>query len=342
MATNDKDGKPALGFMVDSSRQLEQKEDQDKMPDMSKADFHILYDGPALATNEMNVHDLAPALLALGDLIEAANETLNGPKKTKVSLNVKASFKTGCFGIELDVVQTILQQFGSLFSAAQAVTAQDLLRWLGFAWDNGDKVLVYGGGLLGLMRHLRGRKIEQATVMDSGLVKIIIDGEAVLVEAEIIALYRNAQLRKALSDVLRPLDQPGIDEFAITDRPQSTRFVTVSKDERDYFQAPDSIVEELPPTEVETTLQLVSVSFRQDNKWRFSEGDYPFYATIRDESFLRQVQMGESFSGGDRLKVRMLKKQKIVDGTMRVEHEIIEVLNHAKGAAQIPIQFDYE
>src|SRR5690606_17504160 len=124
--------------------------------------------GPALAHNEMNVNDLAPALLALGDVIEAANDTLNGPKRARVALNVKASFKTGCFGIELDVAQTLLQQVGALFSAAQTVTAQDLLRWLGFAWDNGDKAFVYGCGLMWLLKQLKGKPIEHATRLESG------------------------------------------------------------------------------------------------------------------------------------------------------------------------------
>jgi hypothetical protein len=37
-------------------------------------------------------------------------------------------------------------------------------------------------------------------------------------------------------------------------------------------------------TEYETNLQLVSLSFREDNKWRFSEGATTFYATIAELS----------------------------------------------------------
>jgi len=312
------------------------------MTDMSKAAFHILYDGPALATHEMNVNDLAPALLALGDVIEAANDTLNGPKRARVSLNVKASFKTGCFGIELDVAQTLLQQVGALFSAAQAVTAQDILRWLGFAWENGDKAMVYGGGLMWLLKKLRGQPIEHATRLESGKVRIVIEGKTYEIEAQVIDLYRNAKLRKALNEVLRPLDQEGIDEFAVTDRPQSQRFLTITDNERDYFAAPEAIIEELPTTEVITNLQLVNVAFRQDNKWRFSEGEYPFYATVLDQDFLRKVQENEPFRAGDRLKVRMRKMQRVVDGAIKIDHEILEVIEHEKGLSQIPIQFDDE
>lgn len=319
-----------------------EEQEKDTIDLMSKANFNVLYDGPALVSHEMNVNDLAPALLALGEVIEAANDTLNGSKRAKVALNVKASFKTGCFGIELDLVQTLTQQIGALFSAAQAVTAQDMLRWLGLVWDNGDKAIAYTGGLMWLLKKLKGRPIKHATRLDNGLVRIKIDDESYILEQEVIELYRNAKLRKSLSDVLRPLEQEGIDEFAVTNKHQSARFITVSSSERDYFSAPDAIVETLPSTEVITNLQLVTVNFRPDNKWRFSEGEHPFYATVLDRDFLRKVQENEAFRAGDRLKVRMRKTQKIVDGTIKIDHEILEVLEHEKGLSQIPILFDDE
>lgn len=40
--------------------------------------FNLVYDGPALEEHRMDVRTLAPALLALGDMVERANEILNG------------------------------------------------------------------------------------------------------------------------------------------------------------------------------------------------------------------------------------------------------------------------
>lgn len=66
---------------------------------MRTTHFQITYDGPSLAASEMDVRDLAPALLAAGDLLDAATRALHG-ERIKAQINVRASFKTGCFGID--------------------------------------------------------------------------------------------------------------------------------------------------------------------------------------------------------------------------------------------------
>jgi len=68
------------------------------------ADLQILYDGEALRTGSMDVRELAPALLALGDLCERTNKLLNGDD-TKVALHVHADFKRGSFQVHVDLVQ---------------------------------------------------------------------------------------------------------------------------------------------------------------------------------------------------------------------------------------------
>ena len=75
---------------------------------MSTEHFRITYDGPALDTHEMDVRDLAPALLSLADACDAASQALFGPK-SKMVVNVKASFKTGSFGVDLTLTSGVLQ-----------------------------------------------------------------------------------------------------------------------------------------------------------------------------------------------------------------------------------------
>lgn len=318
-----------------------EEQEKDTMENMSKATFHVLYDGPALASHEMDVRDLAPALLALGEVLEESNKALND-NKAKITVKVRASFKTGCFGIELDVIQTFSQQIQMLFSSDSIATAKEILEWIGLIGGGVGAVSGSGYGLLKFIKWLRGRAIHRVVLLDNGLIRVELDDEHIEIERQIIDLYRQFKLRRALEDVLKPLEQEGINEFAVTNKPQTERFVTVSKEERFYFSAPSSEPEILSEEEVEMNLQLVTVSFREDNKWRFYDGSTAFYAQVQDHNFLKQVQGNEPFSSGDILRARLRRTQYLSGETMKTEYTLLEVLEHRKAGAQIPMRFDRE
>lgn len=45
---------------------------------MSEASLTLVFDGPAVENGEIDVQELAPTLLAMGELIQAANDKING------------------------------------------------------------------------------------------------------------------------------------------------------------------------------------------------------------------------------------------------------------------------
>src|SRR5687767_6398649 len=103
---------------------------------MSSTSFQVVYDGPALAGSTIDVRELAPALLAFGDVIEQANFTLNNGR-TSVALRVNASFKSGCFGIDFSVVQSLMNQVAALFKEPTVVSAKEVTEHLGFVYATG-------------------------------------------------------------------------------------------------------------------------------------------------------------------------------------------------------------
>ena len=92
--------------------------------------LYIVYDGPALATHEMDARELAPALLAFSALFEEANAIFN-KDRAKIAINVKASFKSGSFGIDLSVVQDLFQNLLNFGSRPEVASAATLITLLG-------------------------------------------------------------------------------------------------------------------------------------------------------------------------------------------------------------------
>ena len=88
------------------------------------------------------------------------------------------------------------------------------------------------------------------------------------------------------------------------------------------------IIEE---SDADMILKIESASFKNENKWRFSDGNNSFAAKIEDEKFLGQVDLGESFSKGDSLKVKICFKQKFLNSELlSTERVIKKVYKHIK------------
>lgn len=66
---------------------------------MAHTEFGVAYDGPALADHTMDVRDLAPALLALGDLFVAAGRVVEKDAEPP-SLQIRAT-AGGSFVVDL-------------------------------------------------------------------------------------------------------------------------------------------------------------------------------------------------------------------------------------------------
>ena len=71
------------------------------------------------------------------------------------------------------------------------------------------------------------------------------------------------------------------------------------------------------------------VAFTEGNKWRFSDGDATFFATIEDPDFLAAVNLGiERFAKNDMLRVRLRTKQTRDATGLHTEHAVVAVVQH--------------
>ena len=294
--------------------------------DVSQAQFTIAYDGPALRDGVMDVRDLAPALLAVGKLFDAANLTINGNAAT-VSVRVRATVP-GSFEILIDLAQTITQHLTDLFVGDRATGAANLITIVTGAVGTGS-------GLIFLIKWLRNRSPDNIKRLPSGIIQLSIDGETLEIPLEIMRLYQSPAVRIAAQQLIEePLKKPGIESFEVREDGHSV--ISVSKDESSYFAAP-VIPEEFVNEDVRLmAFSIISLTFKEDNKWRLYDGNTQISATIEDGEFLARVEASlESFSKDDMLVCDVRVTQTLTSGRLKTEYVVVRVVEHRAAARQI-------
>jgi len=290
------------------------------------AHFSIVYDGEAVANGTIDAKDLAPALLALAEVIEEA-QPLVPEIDTRITLRVRAGFERGSFEIHLEIAK-LYQQLVGLFSGQDATAWANLFQILGIAGVAGLL------GLFQLIKRARGRKALSVTIERSERVRITFEGDPdpVEVDQRVWTLFKSLRVRKAIERVVAPLLHQGIDIFKI--RYKGRDSLEVAQDEAKYFIAPTEHEGETVSSS-DTRVVIVAPSFQEGNKWRVSDGSRVIFVSIEDPQFVHGVQIGkEAFRKGDLLHVELQTRQWLEGKELKAEYAIVKVHRHERGQEQ--------
>ncbi len=293
--------------------------------------FRLRYDGAALAEHAIDVNDLAPALLALSDLIQEANKIAN-QDRASISLKVKA-IAPGSFQVDIQALQSVWDQATDLLTGKSVTAVANLLALLGIPG---------AAGVIGLYKFLKGKKPKQLKEISETTIQITnIDDQSINIEKLEYNFYLFPQIKKSLYQVLQPAEKDGVDvvEF-INDKNESSK---ITKAEIPYYH-PSSDEEELQETvrEVYVNVEHLWLSGDENRKWKFKEGDdgASWTALISDQEFLKKLIKGDvAITATDTLKVRVKQVQYNTGNGIKSEYEILNVLEHIKGAQQMPLDY---
>jgi len=291
--------------------------------------LQLIYDGDGLKNHEINPRELSSAILGLDGVFNEANKTLNS-SKTTIQVKVKSNLEAGSFKINFTINQNIIDKLSDLLTSQNIeaiINAKDLI------------ALIFGGGmgLWSLIKFLKNRKPTKKYKKDN-LIIIEIDDEIFETKEEVIRLYENWQLRHSLEQMISPLEKNGID-LCLVKVENSEEFFDVKKEETEYFKCPPArevMIDE--PVRFNTNLNIISLSFKDKNKWYVNDGQSSFYSTIEDLDFLRRVDDNEEFRKGDILRVLIRREQYLnEEQKLRTEYFIEEVIEHKKPYQQMSL-----
>lgn len=304
------------------------------------ARFQIVYSGPALENNEMDIRELAPALLAVADLLEETNQAIYGDD-SKITVNVHGTFKSGSFGIDFSVIQNIGQNLLVALNSPGVTACANLLQLLGIFQSDGliNFIKKLGKDKIGAIDDIGENKVNIHIIRTETKTETTTKEEIFTADKDILVLFKNPKIRGSLEKIFtEPLNRPGIDEVKTISDESKEKYISVKKEESEIFTMPDMQDEVLGSNDSEAFLQVVSLSFKEDNKWRFARGENVFYATMADVDFLNKINNNEEyFSKDDILKVILNSKDILTNKGIKLEYKVVKVLEHRPAKIQLKL-----
>ena len=301
---------------------------------MSEANISLIFRGTAVENGQIDVQDFAPALLSVGELLQSANEVINGDK-AKVAVKVRAT-AVACFEVDLTIWQEIVE---SIFTYAQAhkdeIEAANGLADLVFKFGGAavGGLTVAGGGLFALLKWMKGRKPDRIEEKDGDII-VHIGDNYFITNPQTIKLAESATVRTQARKLVSTLEREGIE--SISARQPGGEELTLDRSDISSFDVPDNDEEEIEDETRKMTLQIISLSFKEDNKWRLTDGAEPFTADIEDVDFLNKIANDEiSFGKNDYLICDVRERQTMTAKGLKKERTIIKVLEHKPAARQL-------
>lgn len=291
---------------------------------MSESAFTVTFGGPTLSGGRIPVRHLAPALLALGELVADASVLID-PDREAAVLSIDA-IEAGSPTVHLTL--SIADQADRLID----LLATDAATVLAEIHD----AVIGPHGLLQLTGRIRNRTITgNAPADETGITRVTLeDGEILEARDQAVELYLDRGARRNATAVVKPLRHPDLETIELVSPTVAPTLITSL--DADAFELPTVPEPACVETELEMLVDVAAPAFPSNNKWRLSNGTAgSFWATIGDGAFLNRVNAGEPFRKGDSLRCLFKITRRDTAIGPQTEHHVIEVRQHVARGQQL-------
>jgi hypothetical protein len=284
----------------------------------------------------MDVRQLAPSLLALAEVFDLAYQEASDGYTLPPSLEVRAT-EEGSFAVDL----LLAMQDGAegVFEWAKTPDGQAAGTLIGIA----------GAALAAIKWTLTRRRRGQESGVEEiapGTIRVHWpDGTKFEAPVSAQALAASMDFNRVAGEVFEPLRHRGIETIELQgSRRVGSHEMTVVRDDLPAFNITEPEDDLISDNVRIVAVRLVSLTFKEGNKWRISDGNSVFWASLHDLGFLQRVTSNEEvFARDDILRVRLRDQQfRTATGGFRMEHQIEKVLEHRRGTPHEPLPFDFE
>lgn len=297
---------------------------------MSGPSFRIKFDGPALREHEIDVADLAPALVALGQMVKAANRVVNGD-----GLDVSVKVRTvgdGSFWVELTVrAQSAYAAVRDFLVGPDVDAILKLITIIGLSAAGAG---IAGQSALAVIRQIRGRRPKRLE-RHGGIVRIEFDDDTQIdVEEATARVAFDPEFRTALERVaVEPLNRPGIDAIVLEGDGIEERITQATAGS---FLAPPITGDSLIETRHTKVFSIIDLSFKPGKKWRLSDGHgRATLVDVEDASFISRIENSEiAFAKGDILVCDVRETARQTAKGLKAEYAIVRVIEHRAASAR--------
>lgn len=289
--------------------------------------------------NGIDVFELSPVLLSLGQLISESQKTLY-PDKPRLAINVRP-FKGGSFDIQLILHPlTCIQKILDIIRSPGGSDIKELLQYIGLIIPPTGVAYAGGISLIKLIKWLKGKPKSIEKTKTAELKYFDNNGNGILVSPEINALYQNVSIQQTIyNGIARPFENKDVKniECFIKDDQNTKELIESDIVEpcKNYAAGEIPSAEEI--TENINTRKLWVHPKRiscegESNSWSFriaGSDDTLKVTNIKDEQFLENIKKSHyRLANADKLYIEVQEKQKIQGDKESIFYEITKVIDY--------------